>query len=99
MNNKFNNPWNNVAGFTDLGSFTDSHGEYYELYCFPQINEMAIGARFGEDGDYISGSLTLKTNVLYSGSESIIEAVKRMYQRGIVKGDIINHNKKVIIKG
>lgn len=99
MNNKFNNPWNNVVGFTDLGSFTDSNGEYYELYCFPQAIEMAIGARFGEDGDYISGSLTLKTNVLYGSSEPIIEAVTRMSQLGIVKGDIINPNKKVIIKG
>lgn len=99
MNNKFDNPWNNVEGFTDLGSFTDSNGEYYELYCFPQATEMAIGARFGEDGDYISGSLTLKTNVLYSSSESIIEAVKRMYQLGIVKGGIVNPNNKVIIKG
>lgn len=99
MNNKFNNPWNNVAGFTDLGSFTDSNGEYYELYCFPQAIEMAIGARFGEDGDYISGSLTLKTNVLYGSSEPIIEAVTRMCKLGMIKGEVTNPNRQLIIKG
>lgn len=99
MNHKFINPWNNVAGFTDLGSFTDSNGEYYELYCFPQINEMAIGARFGEDGDYISGSLTLKTNILCGSSEAIIEAVKRMHKLGMIKGDVINPNKQLVING
>lgn len=99
MNNKFNNPWNNVDGFTDLGSFTDSNGEYYELYCFPQAIETAIGARFGEDGDYISGCLTLKTNILCGSSEPIIEAAKRMCKLGMIDGDIVNPNSQVIIKG
>lgn len=38
MNNKFNNPWNGVAGFTDLGSFTDSSGEYYEYIVFLKLS-------------------------------------------------------------
>ncbi len=99
MDNKFYNPWNDVAGFTDLGSFIDSHGEYYELYCFPQTIETAIGARYGEDGDYISGSLTLKTNILYCSSEAIIEAVKRMHKLNLVSGNVIDPNRQLIIKG
>lgn len=99
MNNRFYNPWSNVKGFIDLGSFTDSKGEYYELYCFPQTIETAIGARFGEDGDYVSGSLTLKTNVLCGSSEPIIEAAKRMYKLGMIKGEVTNPNRQVIIKG
>lgn len=100
---KFNNPWANAKGFIDLGTFEDNTG-YYELYCFDDriFDHMAIGARYGEDGDYISASLGLddrmskpdcyfereKHLAVTSNCPAIIEAVRRMKARGAVKGDV-----------
>lgn len=100
---KFINPWKTAKGFIDLGTFEDSTG-YYELYCFDDslFDHVAIGARYGEDGDYISASLGLddrmaKPDIHYkrekhlavtSSCPAIIAAVKRMKEQGIVKGDV-----------
>lgn len=101
--NKFINPWATAKNFQDLGTFED-HTGYYELYCFdePTFKHLAIGARYGENGDYVSASLvpddrmfkfeigksTREAISVTSSSPAILEAVRRIKEKGLVNGDV-----------
>lgn len=97
---KFKNDWSDSEGFTDLGSCTFD-GTYYETYCFTRAGELCIGARFGDDGDYISaGSINMKNGLIdFYGHESkpIREAIKQILLRGIVEPNKVVRNTLVDI--
>lgn len=111
--NKFINPWATAKNFQDLGTFGDATG-YYELYCFDDLtfNHLAIGARYGEDGDYVSaemvpdnrmfkfeiGKPTREEYSITSSSPVILEAVRRIKEKGLVSGDVYyySHGWKII---
>lgn len=84
---KFKNPWSDSEAFTDLGSCTFD-GTYYETYCFTREGALCIGARFGEDGDYISaGSVNMKNGEIdFYGHEAkaIKEAIKQILTKGFI---------------
>lgn len=97
---KFKNDWSDSDGFTDLGSCVFD-GTYYETYCFTRAGELCIGARFGEDGDYISaGSINMKKGMIdFYGHDSkpIREAIKQILIRGIVDPEKVVRNTLVDI--
>lgn len=101
--NKFINPWVTAKNFQDLGTFED-HTGYYELYCFDDaiFKHLAIGARYGEGGDYVSASLGLEDRMfkfeigkpmreaqaVSSSNPAILEAMTRIKEKGLISGDV-----------
>lgn len=103
----FNNPWSDVDGFVELGSCT-LDGVYYELYCFPGRNDvqiMHIGARYGEDENYISATVVRERRfgegekqICYCHYGPIVEAVRRMKKRNLFTNTLYDINGNVIVK-
>lgn len=94
---KFYNPWHTKPGFVDLGPY-ESDGVHFDLYCFPGRDKdvIEIGARFGEQGDYMSASVrpsvfSAEPRLICHGYLGAIkEAVTRMAQRGLFKSPVYN---------
>lgn len=104
---KFINPWSDTEGFIDLGT-CNLDGEYFELYCFPSRSKQdpyQIGARYGEDENYISSAIFLDCIqpanprlACYHKAGPIRIAVERMHEKNLFTQNIHDLDGNVIVE-
>ncbi|CAH1583063.1 conserved hypothetical protein [Vibrio jasicida] len=110
---KFINPWSDTKGFVDLGTCNVDSG-YFELYCFPgkDVEIFHIGARYGEDGAYISSTIVNQNlrdpltgtvvpemgHVCYHHTGPIAHALEHMLKANLLTQTVYDNTGNVIVE-